>query len=114
MQRIITNTKTKAAHPSVFMILILPFGIVQGYLTVTLAFLYSMAGMPVERIAAMVGISMVPNIIMFLWAPLVDLTLTVKNWYIIASCITAAGILCIGACQYGPQVHSSWRPFCFY
>lgn len=91
------NSTDKPSHPFVFTILILPFGVVQGYLTVTLAYLYSKAGMPVERIAALVGISMVPNLITFLWAPLVDLTFTVKKWYIIASCITAAGVLSMGA-----------------
>jgi len=86
----------KQAHPIVFLFLILPFGIMQGYLTVTLAFMYSRAGISVEQVAALVGLSILPSIFKFLWAPLVDITLSVKKWYLIANVIASAGILMMG------------------
>jgi MFS family permease len=39
---------------------------------------------------------LLPNILKFIWAPLVDTTLTVKKWYIISNFITAIGILLTG------------------
>ena len=86
----------KPMHPIVILFLILPFGIIQGYLTVTLAFLYSKAGVSVEEVAGLIGVSLIPSILRFLWAPLVDITLTVKKWYLIGNVISAAGILAIG------------------
>jgi len=82
-------------HPSVFMALIVPFGIVGGYVTVTLAFLMTRAGVPLEKITPLIGMSLLPNVLKFLWAPVIDTTLTNKKWYTLSNAITATGILFI-------------------
>jgi MFS transporter, PAT family, beta-lactamase induction signal transducer AmpG len=83
----------KEVHPSVFMFLYLPFGIFSGYVSVTLGFLLTNAGVSLAGVAAVVSLPYLPNIFKFLWAPLVDTTLTVKRWYVIANLGTAIGIL---------------------
>jgi MFS transporter, PAT family, beta-lactamase induction signal transducer AmpG len=87
----------KHIHPSVFMFLYLPFGVLAGYVSVTMGFLLTNAGIPLAHVAPIISVTYLPNILKFLWAPLVDTTLTVKRWYIIANIITAIGILIIGA-----------------
>ena len=72
----------RAAHPFVFLVLILPFGVMSGYLTVTLAYLLSQAGMSVEQVAELVAVSFIPQTWKFLWAPIADTTLTRKTWYV--------------------------------
>jgi PAT family beta-lactamase induction signal transducer AmpG len=84
------------AHPIVFLILILPYGIIGGYVTVTLAYLFSQSGVSVEVIAGLVGASILPQVLKFLWAPLVDTSFTLKKWYVASAVITAAGILSFG------------------
>lgn len=74
-------------HPVVFMFLILPFGVMGGYVTVALAYLYSKAGIPVAQVAALVAVVFVPHTWKFVWAPLVDTTLSRKKWYAIASVV---------------------------
>ena len=86
----------KHAHPFVFLVLILPFGVISGYVTVTFAYLYSRAGISVEAIAALVAASLLPQVFKFLWAPLVDSSFSLKKWYVFAGVITAAGILATG------------------
>ncbi|MCB9207366.1 MAG: MFS transporter [Ignavibacteriales bacterium] len=86
----------KHPHPSVFMFLFLPFGVMSGYVTVTIGYLLTKAGIPLEQVAPIIGMTLLPNIFKFVWAPLVDTTLTVKRWYIIANVITALGILLTG------------------
>ncbi len=83
-------------HPSVFTLLILPLGIMTGYVTVTLAWLYAKEGISVEKIAALVAAILLPHIFRFIWAPLVDSTLSLKKWYLIANVISAFGILATG------------------
>ena len=78
------------------MFLILPFGVMGGYVTVALAYLYSKAGIPVAQVAALVAVVFVPHTLKFIWAPLVDATLSRKTWYLIASVFSAAGILATG------------------
>jgi MFS transporter, PAT family, beta-lactamase induction signal transducer AmpG len=81
---------------SVFMELIMPYGIVMGYLTVVLAFQLAKVGIPLEKISPLIALSIFPNIIKFLWAPLIDATLTCKKWYILSNTITALGVFFIG------------------
>ena len=91
-----SSTLQKHPHPSVFMFLFLPFGVMGGYVTVTIGFLLTKAGVPLVQVAPIIGMTLLPNIFKFIWAPLVDTTLTVKRWYIIANIITAIGILATG------------------
>jgi MFS transporter, PAT family, beta-lactamase induction signal transducer AmpG len=83
-------------HPAVFMFLILPFGVMGGYVAVALTYLYSKAGIPVAQVAALVAVAIVPHTWKFAWAPLVDATLSRKRWYVIANVVSAAGILATG------------------
>lgn len=83
-------------HPSIFMFLFLPFGVMSGYVTVTIGYLLTKAGIPLAEVAPIIALTILPNIFKFVWAPLVDTTLTVKKWYIIANILTAAGIFLTG------------------
>jgi MFS family permease len=86
----------KPAHPSLFTLLILPLGIMTGYVTVTLAYLFSKEGISVEKVAALVAAVLLPHIFKFIWAPLVDSILSLKKWYLIANIASALGILATG------------------
>jgi MFS family permease len=97
MEDLITSTKPhKYPHPITFMFLMLPFGVMSGYVTVTIGYLMTKAGIPLEQVAPIIAITLIPNIFKFLWAPLVDTTLSVKKWYIIANIATAIGIFLTG------------------
>ncbi|MEZ4855908.1 MAG: MFS transporter [Gelidibacter sp.] len=86
----------KPVHPFLFTILILPMGVSGGFVSVTLGYLLSEAGVSVEKIAALVGATLLPHVFKFIWAPLVDTTLSFKKWYWIASSISGFGIFAIG------------------
>jgi len=91
------------AHPAVFMVLIIPFGVMAGYLTVAIVYLLSQAGLSVEQVAGLVAASFIPQTWKFLWAPVADTTLSRKRWYVIAAGISAAGIFATGALPASPQ-----------
>ena len=95
-KKLFNSKKTGRIHPSIFMFLILPFGVLTGYITVTMGFLLTKAGIPLAQVAPIVSLTLLPNIFKFIWAPLVDTTLTVKKWHIIANSITAVGIFVTG------------------
>lgn len=86
----------QSAHPAIFTLLILPMGITGGYVTVTLGYLFSQAGVSVERIAALSAASLLPHIFKFIWSPLADTTLTFKRWYMIAAASSALSLLATG------------------
>lgn len=52
----------KPVNPFLFTILILPMGVSVGYVSVTLGYLLSEAGVSVEKIAALVGVTMLPHV----------------------------------------------------
>ena len=84
-------------HPVVFLILILPFGVMSGYLTVTIVYLLTQAGVPVDASAGLVAMSYIPHSWKFFWAPLVDTTLSRKTWYLLATTVSGLGIYATGA-----------------
>ena len=86
----------RRAHPFIFMFLITPFGVMSGYLTVAIAFLLARNGVGVEAIAALIAVAYAPNVVKFLWAPVVDTTFNSKTWYMISSVLTALGIFASG------------------
>ena len=93
----VPGTKSsKKIHPSIFMFLFLPFGVLYGYVSVTIGFLLTKAGIPLALVAPVISVALLPNIFKFIWAPLVDTTLSVKKWYLIANAITALGIFITG------------------
>jgi MFS transporter, PAT family, beta-lactamase induction signal transducer AmpG len=87
------------SHPSVFMILIMPYGALNGYLSVTLGYLLSQSGMAVAQIGLLIAVSYLPQTWKFLWAPIVDTTLTRKRWYVIGTTLTSIGIIAMAACS---------------
>ncbi|HEX9251236.1 MAG TPA: MFS transporter [Ignavibacteriaceae bacterium] len=91
-----SSSSQKHPHPSVFMFLFLPFGVMGGYVSVTIGFLLTKAGVPLVQVAPIIAVTLLPNIFKFVWAPLVDTTLSVKKWYLISNVITAIGILATG------------------
>ena len=74
-----SDSLQKHMHPSVFMFLFLPFGVMSGYVSVTIAFLFTKAGIPLVQVAPLIAMTLLPNILKFIWAPLIDTTLTVKK-----------------------------------
>ena len=88
---------THRVHPWLFMVLILPFGVMSGYLTVAVAYLLTKSGVPVGQIAGLIALGILPHTWKFLWAPIADTTLTRKGWYVIGCVASALGIWAIGA-----------------
>lgn len=79
------------------MVLVIPFGVAAGYTSVTLAFQLKAAGASVGQVAALVALGLLPQTWKFLWAPMVDITLSQKKWYLLSCLLTAAGIAAMGA-----------------
>jgi MFS family permease len=79
------DATAKHPHPWVFLALVLPFGASTGYVTVTLAFLLAAKGVTVAAIGVLIAASTLPQTWKFLWAPVVDTTLTPRLWYLIGA-----------------------------
>lgn len=89
---------SSAPHPLVYLLLIMPFGATTGFITITLGFLLTnRGGVSVAEVATMIAITTAPNAFKFLWAPIVDFTLSAKKWYVIASVLTAFSLFLTGA-----------------
>jgi MFS family permease len=78
------------------MVLILPYGTIGGYALVTLPYQLKMAGVSVAQITALSALVILPQTWKFFWAPVVDVTLDQRKWYVISGVFTAMGIAAIG------------------
>ncbi len=83
-------------HPAIFAILMYPFGAVSGYLGVAIEYDLGHNGVALEVIGEIIAISLVPNVWKFLWAPVLDITLTPRIWYTSSALVTAIGVLWMG------------------
>src|ERR1700761_1450741 len=91
-----SSGRSGKSYPVLFFFFYMPFGIFTGYLTVTLTYLFSRSGISIQQIAGLAAINLLPQIFKFLWAPLVDTTLTLKRWYLISALLTASAIFATG------------------
>ncbi len=76
--------------PWAFGILILPVAVYVGFTSTPLPYLLSSAGVSVYQIGTIGSILQLPNIFVFLWAPLVDIKLRRRTWLVISALTTAA------------------------
>jgi MFS family permease len=81
-----------------------PFGVTSGYVMVAMAYLATKSSksgaagaLGVEDGAMLVAVSLLPQTWKFLWAPVVDLTLTRKWWYVLSAVLCAAGMVAMAA-----------------
>ncbi|MDI9364360.1 MAG: MFS transporter [Flavobacterium sp.] len=83
--------------PYYFFFLVLPYGISIGFATVVLPYLLTQKGFTVAQAASIVAIGVSSNIWRFLWAPIADITLSLRKWYWIgvSACTATLLILCL-------------------
>jgi predicted MFS family arabinose efflux permease len=85
---------THRSHPASFFALILPYGASFGYVSVAFPYIATHSGgLTAEQAGVMVAAAFGPHAIKFLWAPVVDTTLTKKAWYLIALALVIAGTI---------------------
>jgi len=82
-QRAVNASEGMSSPPLVYFFLLLPFGIGNGFLMVTLPFVLAKQGWSVAAIAGLVAIGSSTNLWRFLWSPIVDLTLSTRTWYLL-------------------------------
>src|SRR5213080_1534033 len=82
--------KRETTKPFTLFFLLLPYGISTGFASITLPFFLTRAGFSVSTAAAIVALGVSANVWLFLWGPVVDLTLTPRRWYLLAVVVSAA------------------------
>jgi MFS transporter, PAT family, beta-lactamase induction signal transducer AmpG len=84
----------RSPSPALFFALILPYGASFGYVAVAFPYIATHSGgLTPEQAGTVVAAAFGPHAIKFLWAPIVDTTLTKKAWYLIALGLVIAGIV---------------------
>lgn len=84
----------RSPHPALFFGLILPYGASFGYVSVAFPYIAThTGGLNAEQAGALVAAAFGPHAVKFLWAPVVDTTLTKKAWYLIALALVIAGTI---------------------
>ena len=84
------------AHPVLFAVLLFPFGALGGYVGVAVAYDLAQSGVGAGAIAGMLAVALIPNTWKFVWAPVVDTTLSPRTWYIGSALVTAAAVTALG------------------
>jgi MFS family permease len=86
----------KHTNPIVFLFLRLPFGISMGFITVTLPFWLSEAGVSVTQIGFIEVVALSPITGRVLLALVVDLTWSPRTWFAVATVVSALAVALLG------------------
>jgi hypothetical protein len=84
------------------MVLYLPFGALGGFVSVALTFLATQHGLSISEGALLGGAQLLTQWLKWAWAPLVDVTLSPRRWYVISTGASALGVLAMSAVPLGP------------
>jgi MFS transporter, PAT family, beta-lactamase induction signal transducer AmpG len=88
--------KRNTANPFTFLFLVLPSGISQGFITVSLPFILTQKGCSVAVAASITALGISSNIWRFALAPMTDVSFSLHKWYIAGNilCATTLSMLC--------------------
>jgi MFS family permease len=89
-----------STRPGTFFFLVLPYGISNGFVSITLPFILTCAGFSVATAASVVAIGLSANLWRFLWGPVADLTLSARRWYLLGLITTAATLFLLGVMPF--------------
>jgi MFS family permease len=95
--------KPSHCHPVVWTVLLMPFGAVGGFVGVALTFLANRRGISISETAFLVAASLVIQWLKWLWAPIVDISLTPRRWYVLSTLLLVATVLAMSAIPLGPS-----------
>lgn len=70
-----------------------PFGATSGFVAVMLGFLGNKAGMSDATVAGLAALNLFPHAWKFFWAPIADITLTRKRWYVVSNAVSCAALV---------------------
>lgn len=79
------------------MILYIPFGAFGGFVSVALTFLATKHGLSITEGALLNGAQLLTQWLKWLWAPIVDITLTPKRWFVIATTCSSLALMAMAA-----------------
>lgn len=90
-------------HPVVWTVLYVPFGALSGFVTVALTFLATRHGLSITEGSLLNGAQLLTSWLKWLWAPLVDITLSPKRWYLLSTAVSALGVFTMAVIPLGPD-----------
>jgi MFS family permease len=85
--------KLKTANPFIFLFLILPSGISQGFITVSLPLILTQNGWSVAAAASITALGVSSNIWRFVLAPMTDLSFSLHKWYLTGNVLSALTLI---------------------
>lgn len=80
--------------PWIFGLTNLPFGVAGTYSGVAMPFLLRQVGVPIDKIAALAALALLPAAYQLFWAPVLDLGIRRRTWLVLCA---SGGAICLGA-----------------
>ncbi len=93
----------RSSDPVTYFFLLLPYGISNGFVSITLPFALVHAGFSVAAAASVVALGLSANLWRFASAPVVDLTLSLRRWYWLGLGACVATLLGLGLMPLRPE-----------
>jgi MFS family permease len=86
-----------------YTLLFLPYGMTQGFITITLSYVLSHHGVSFAAISGVIGLFLLPSSLGFIVGPILDICLTPQRWYLLSMAVGTACLLALGLAPLTPQ-----------
>ena len=93
----------RSSNPITFGFLVLPYGISNGFVSITLPFVLVREGFSVAAAASVVALGLSANLWRFAGAPVVDLTFSLRRWYLLGLGACVVTLLLLGLMPLRPE-----------
>lgn len=91
-----------SAHPWIFLALMTPFGVSNGYSTVTLAFLLGRAGVSAVHVTAIMAMWLWVQTWKLAWAPVIDTVGDPRRWYGLGALLVGLSVIAMSLVHPSP------------
>jgi PAT family beta-lactamase induction signal transducer AmpG len=98
------SPEARALPAPLFGVMSLPEGSSQGFVTVTLGYVLTHHGFSVAAVAGLVSLYLLPSSWKFLFGPILDMSLTPRLWYLLATGSQALVMLAFALTPLTPQM----------
>jgi PAT family beta-lactamase induction signal transducer AmpG len=84
--------RSPSLRPPFWGLLVLPFGLAVGFVSVAVPFVLRTRGLPMTLIATVSQVASLPHVIKLLWSPLLDSGPRRRSWFFASIAVTALGL----------------------
>jgi MFS family permease len=99
----LADPAVRGLAPPWYTLVFLPYGMTNGFITITLSYVLSHHGVSFAAISGVIGLFLLPSSLAFVVGPILDICLSPRKWYLLSMAVGSACLLTLGLSPLTPR-----------